>query len=290
MGHAHLPAATAPRRRGPRRRTLAALALVAGTLTVASPAVADHVREGNVRFKVTCELDASAPVDPIVFPGVAGASHRHDFFGQRRVDENTTTYAQLQAGRTTCNDPGDLAAYWAPAVRTAQGWAEPGRLAVYYRRGNKHGDIEPYPAGLKVVAGYPSSPAGTYGWQCGTEGPEPTPIEDCGSSEQTMRIEFPDCWNGVDLDSADHRSHMAYSVYDPAVRAQACPASHPVPVPEATAYVNLPGITRADQITGLASGSVATVHADLFNGWDVARLAERVATCLNDLERCDSGG
>jgi hypothetical protein len=39
-----------------------------------------------------------------------------------------------------------------------------------------------------------------------------------------LQVAFPMCWNGVDLDSADHRSHMAYpSLMDNGV----CPPTHP---------------------------------------------------------------
>jgi hypothetical protein len=40
------------------------------------------------------------------------------------------------------------------------------------------------------------------------------------------QVYFPSCWDGVNLDSPDHRSHMAYptQTYDNGP----CPASHPV--------------------------------------------------------------
>ena len=40
-----------------------------------------------------------------------------------------------------------------------------------------------------------------------------------------MEVEFPQCWDGVHLDSADHKSHMAYPN-------GGCPADHPVALPE----------------------------------------------------------
>ena len=50
-------------------------------------------------------------------------------------------------------------------------------------------------------------------------------------------ITFPTCWDGVNLDSADHKSHVAYPLegtitdrfdYDGGV----CPGSHPVRIPQ----------------------------------------------------------
>ena len=48
---------------------------------------------------------------------------------------------------------------------------------------------------------------------------------------------FPTCWDGVNLDSADHRSHVAWPVdgphnFDGAHTAHACPDSHPVRIPQ----------------------------------------------------------
>lgn len=37
---------------------------------------------------------------------------------------------------------------------------------------------------------------------------------------------FPSCWDGVNLDSADHKSHMAYPIQN--YNSGDCPASHPV--------------------------------------------------------------
>jgi hypothetical protein len=47
-------------------------------------------------------------------------------------------------------------------------------------------------------------------------------------------IIFPSCWDGVNLDSPDHRSHVAYA---PGVRSDGlagdkCPSTHPVRIPQ----------------------------------------------------------
>ncbi len=44
-------------------------------------------------------------------------------------------------------------------------------------------------------------------------------------------IIFPSCWDGKNLDSPDHRSHMAYSGRQ-ALAGDSCPSSHPVRVPQ----------------------------------------------------------
>ena len=62
----------------------------------------------------------------------------------------------------------------------------------------------------------------------------PTPSCAIGSA-LVLAIFFPDCWDGTNLDSADHKSHMAYAVSKPLSR-PSCPASHPVPIP-AISYI-----------------------------------------------------
>jgi hypothetical protein len=45
-------------------------------------------------------------------------------------------------------------------------------------------------------------------------------------------IYFPTCWDGKNLDSPDHRSHVAYPADGNRNGGAACPASHPVRIPQ----------------------------------------------------------
>lgn len=271
------------------------LALLACALViVAGPAFAHHVAEGDVRFKVTCKYSHSLSDDPIVYPDQPGASHRHDFWGNTITSATTTTYDELRAGDTTCNDAEDEAAYWLPSVYADGTLVVPSRLTGYYRLGEKHPTIYPWDSGLKVIAGDDPNESGMqneehFGWKCsdgsGTGLGVHKPPDSCTNDDLVATVEFPDCWDGVNLDSADHRSHMAYSVAG--TDANVCPATHPVQVPELTVFAHY--ITAARPIT-LSSGGVRTLHADFFDGWGAARLQERIDTCLNGLQRCTSGG
>ncbi len=40
-------------------------------------------------------------------------------------------------------------------------------------------------------------------------------------------IRFPTCWNGKDLDSADHQSHVSYPEKGTFETSGACPSTHP---------------------------------------------------------------
>jgi hypothetical protein len=57
------------------------------------------------------------------------------------------------------------------------------------------------------------------------------PLTPCPGGIRATVI-FPSCWDGRNLDSPDHRAHMAYSNVGLASGARACPASHPVRVPQ----------------------------------------------------------
>ena len=47
-----------------------------------------------------------------------------------------------------------------------------------------------------------------------------------------VNIRFPTCWDGVNLDSPDHISHIAYPVNGSFESNAPCPASHPVRIPQ----------------------------------------------------------
>src|SRR5436190_8376748 len=52
-------------------------------------------------FATLCRFSHEAPDDPIVYPGQAGKSHLHTFFGNASTDA-ASTYDSLRASDTTC--------------------------------------------------------------------------------------------------------------------------------------------------------------------------------------------
>jgi hypothetical protein len=229
-------------------------------------------------FLSVCLPSHVAKDDPIVHPGEPGASHEHEFFGNTTTDANST-YASLRAGDTTCRIAADTAAYWVPTLYADGQRIAPLKVNAYYLRGVRAGRLVPFPAGLKVIAGdshaTTAQSRAVTGWRCSgiqlvlTTEPAACPA----GSHNVLVIRFPDCWNGKDLDSADHQSHMAYRVRG------ACPAGFPVQVPRLALNVHYQ-LSSVTNLT-LSSGSLRSVHADFFNAWNQTALARLVRANLN---------
>lgn len=249
-------------------------------------------------FRVECELSHLAQVDPIVMPGPSGTAseHLHEFFGNTSTDSDST-YADMVAADTTCGADGDTAGYWSPALLDAEGDPVPVRGTTFYYRNrpDDYGTTQPFPADLRVIAGGVQADAlhdVTY-WTC--DGESDTGFADrkdyiptCpGGEDIKLHIWFPSCWDGVHLDSADHRSHMAYGIDDDGeidpTNPDLCPPSHPVKVPQLDFRVQFETSDGAGHV--LADGNVLP-HADFWNTWQQPELERWIAACLNQPQSC----
>jgi hypothetical protein len=234
----------------------------------------------RAQFVVECGFSHLAPDDPIVFPGRPGMSHLHAFFGNPAVDAFTTA-ADLPGGDTTCEQPLDTAAYWAPTLLRDGQPLEPTKSTAYYRPGLgvQPASVQAYPAGLVMLAGNPAAtseqPVSIVAWTCGTGiSREVLPPVCASGSNLRLIVTFPDCWDGSNLDSDDHYAHVAYS------SGGQCPSAHRVPIPQLQFSVEYPVTGDASGLV-LASGGLLTGHADFINGWDQAKLESEVALCLH---------
>jgi hypothetical protein len=225
--------------------------------------------------------------DPIVFPRLPGASHNHTFAGNPATNANSTPQS-LVGGQTSCQDPQDASAYWFPTLLQDGVPVAPERPTVYYKSGVRdYRTVRPFPPGFRLVVGdaRASSVAQFQGyWTCGGSRFDDIPDSCPAGSSLIVRLKAPSCWDGVNLDSADHKSHMALPV------SGVCPAHHPVPLPmlEFKVPYKLPGgVTR-----GLAysSGPGYTFHYDIMNGWNQARFAQLIAHCVNGGRQCNGYG
>lgn len=264
------------------RRTVA---LAAATIAVAATALfavnaSAESQPPQGQFATPCGYSHRAPDDPIVFPAQPRASHSHDFVGNVSTDA-FSTYDSLRAAPTMCHRAGDTAAYWAPTLQKGSFSVAPLRAQIYYLPAGKRAEsIRPFPRGLRMIAGDARATAAQDRritvWHCGPESsvPPSSSVPTCGEGQNLrVRVTFPDCWNGRDLDSANHKSHMAYSMRG------ACSSAYPVSVPRI--QLNLIYPIRGGSDVALASGGQFSAHADFVNSWDQAVLASLVARCLN---------
>jgi hypothetical protein len=252
--------------------------------------------------------------DPVVFPGVPDASHLHDFFANTSVNA-FSTYGSMTDATTTCSaTSGDSSGYWAPALYQDGVKIDPAGVSVagrstreqfYYRKNNLADGtvIQTIPPDLRVIAGNshamseadnPKLGSEIY-WGCSdnsTSGKLKAPPASCTTGIITLHIGFPNCWDGVNLDTVrpdgspasnpvtgrvypnDHRSHMAYP------SSGVCPADHPVPLPRVISRIEYPVGTTTGTIT-LSSGPTYTAHGDFWNTWNQSRLEQLIADCLN---------
>jgi hypothetical protein len=253
----------------------------------ASPEGARPERAERGVFATMCRFSHEAPDDPIVFPGQAGKSHLHTFFGNRTTGA-ASTYESLRAGATTCRTEEDASGYWVPALFRNGAEVRPLAMKVYYRTGRHEPEsVKAFPPGFRVVAGDAAADSAqglrTTFWLCrglrGLEagpgfGPTETPPTCPAENPLTLHVQFPECWDGVSVDSPDHKSHVAYG------RFGRCPPSHATVLPSLALIVHYPIVGEPGAIT-LASGSAYSAHADFFNAWDQAFLTRAVTECLN---------
>ncbi len=235
-------------------------------------------------FSVTCNFDHQAHDDPIVYHGIPGAAHLHQFFGATPVTASTTPN-QLTGMATTCLNPGDHAAYWAPALvlRSSPTDAtafKPKSIFAYYQTSGGS-PARAFPAGLVMVADASADPSGKSGFSCSDQGPfAPLPY-DC-PDKTVGHLHFPDCWDGVNLDSPNHRSHMSYS------QGGKCDPGHPVLLVQLRIHVQYVGLRNGSQYQLALNndGTSPAWHADFEMGWEPGVLERIMSQCINAGDMC----
>jgi hypothetical protein len=262
--------------------------------------------EGGGDFRTVCEPTHMSNDDPIVFPGQPGRAHLHTFFGNTGTNAFSTTNSLTTTGNSSCRGGrANRTAYWVPSmVDTRTNVAlMPTQSHFYYKAalvgGILHADIKPFPVGLRMIAGDPSNTVGSYqgigfAWRfiChnnpNSRGPA---IQNCPMGDDLVQeVFFPSCWDGVNLDSPDHKSHMAYAPSG----GSGCPATHPVPLVGISVNIHY-RITEANQATHwrLSSDNYSgpagySSHADWWNGWVQSDMEAFVSNCVNKSKNCHS--
>jgi hypothetical protein len=256
-------------------------------------------------FVSRCGTNANKHNNPdnyIVTPGVPnGAQHTHDYVGNLTTD-NTSTDQSLAAGGTTCANRADKSAYFWPLLRDiTNAGANPGQdgnngtqlratSAVLQFRGNAQSKVVAMPQFLRIITGNAKSftQNGTNAkaaWGCtGTNRVTTDKYPLCPRGSQVTRtLDFPSCWDGQNLDSANHRTHVVF----PDAATGACPANtKAIPQLRDVLTYRVPsGPNFAVDSFPAELHKPITDHADFENVMSAA-LMNRVVSCINGGRRC----
>jgi Domain of unknown function (DUF1996) len=259
--------------------------------------------DGTGAFRTVCMFSHMNFDDPIVYPGQPGRSHLHAYFGNAAANAGSTRQSVETTGNSTCRG-GILnrSAYWVPAlVDTRIGRpVAPTENSIYYKTGYTGVPaalVQVPPAGLRMIAGDMTASSKQpipMGWWCSDVSypmSDAIPANCTAGHDLVMVLGFPQCWDGVNLDSANHKSHMAYPTGN---TANGCPASHPVPVPEITYNVHYPVNTTGEtaywrlssDMYGTSIPGGFSAHGDWMNGWQPEAIRAFVVNCDNRPADC----
>lgn len=242
-------------------------------------------------FVAYCPVSHIQPDDPIVFPGIPGASHMHSFYGSNITNAYTSDTCSFLNKPTTCDPTTDTSSYWIPTLYDPNGAIVRVKKGTFYyqnRNIDNLASIQRLPFGLRMIAGNakataPETPRRVT-WSCQGEGKASGDMVQCAAGNPNLEIliNFPECWNGVDLDSANHKSHVAYAT------GGACPSTHPVPL------VALEFKILYDAIGGpgytISSGPGYTMHGDVWVAWNEPALELRMINCIRQGKKCGANG
>ena len=279
-------------------------------------------------FRFICGAGQLSYDDPILYPGQPGKSHLHQFYGNVAANANSTYSSLRGGGDSTCNWTGkgiaaNRSAYWMPAMLDGKGnVVRPDYVSIYYKQRPQSdptvsnpsapkyfGKAVQLPNGIKFIFGW--DPTGinsikTGGAWFNCQGPSAKPghyqtlstaLANCPAGNQLGAvIEAPECWDGKNLDSPDHRSHVAYASYGTWGYLK-CPSTHPYNIPTFTMgawYTVASGDNTS--LWELSSDHMApgqpkghTFHADFFMAWDPTVHDMWWQNCINKLLNCSGG-
>jgi hypothetical protein len=289
-----------------------------------SPNVQDPPRlRGASRgtFTTDCGVNANGKFNPdnvIVAPGVSnGAHHMHDYVGNQANDAFASD-EDLAAGATTCRDQGDRSTYYWPVLRLQNGQAEndaqadgggkdqnvgeiltPSQVTLDFV-GNPRGKVTAMPRFLRIITGdakafVNGNANANASWSC--TGFEDRQLKDkypiCPQGSKVVRsFKFQSCWDGRNTDSANHRTHVAFTD-----ASGGCPGGF-LPIPQLVqriVYDVPPPVFEGADAAVFALDSFpeqlhkpVTDHGDFINVFD-ENLMRELVSCLNEGRRCGPG-
>ncbi|KAF2187573.1 hypothetical protein K469DRAFT_748843 [Zopfia rhizophila CBS 207.26] len=207
-------------------------------------------------------------IDPLVNPGSVPSPHLHQIVGGNSFNASMdpTTHDLPSASTcTSCTFSDDFSNYWTAVLyfrarngtykRVSQLPEEQlkgnGGITVYYIPStNNKTAVTAFKPGFRMLVGdaglksngperkvcHRCKPAtgDNSNINCGSPDAQTLPKGFCAGGIRSV-ITFPTCWDGKNLDSPNHKSHVTYATGSKANDVGptgSCPASHPVAIPQ----------------------------------------------------------
>jgi hypothetical protein len=271
-------------------------------------------------FRLGCAFSHMNFDDSIVSPGSQNVAHLHTYFGNTGANAFSTADSLLKSGNGSCEGGTvNRSAYWVPSmIDTLDGRPIAPSSNVVYYKGDYRYDISPYvqpiPTGLRMVSGNSKNTnpaAGGAGFTClGAAGNGPTARTIAGAmvggkciagNELLMSVNYPNCWDGKNLDSPDHISHMSSpesylnTATSPWSYPWRCPSTHPVVLPNVSFNVHYPITDNAQVARWRLSSDLMvdpslpagiTGHGDVFFAWNPEFMKTFVQNCIKVKSDC----
>ncbi|KAI5916968.1 hypothetical protein F4810DRAFT_716924 [Camillea tinctor] len=224
----------------------------------------------NAVLRFGCSQIVVERLDPLVNPSVNPSPHVHQVVGGNAFSSfiPESDVSQL-ANCTTCSFSEDLSNYWTANMyfKARNGTykrvgqipnrfldGETGGMTVYYTSPYDNSKVTAFKPGFRMLAGNAEqrTDGGVTKWNAicfrcynapnfGGDNYAPCsdstvdtvalPNKACPGGIRTT-IRFPTCWDGKNLDSTDHMSHVSYPASGTFESNGDCPATHPVKLPQ----------------------------------------------------------
>lgn len=216
-------------------------------------------------MRFSCSQLVTDRIDPLVNPGAIPSPHLHQIVGgnsfNATMDPSNHDLPKLSTC-TSCTFAEDFSNYWTAVLyfrarngtlrRVPQfpnvGLQGNGGITVYYIPSyDSKVKVTAFKPGFRMLVGDASlrsagkdrkvchrcmvASGDRNNIECSSPDSQYLPKTACPGGIRTV-ITFPTCWDGINTDSPDHKTHVAYPPKGTFDNNAACPSTHPVKIPQ----------------------------------------------------------